>query len=225
MACRRKCCSILVGLFLIWLVLLVLTYICKPKYVPPGLLKYDFVDLQTDNVVQQAGEDIKYVLFFTNYWHFLYWGLSAETIDKSSPEMENCRFKNCVFTHKRRLLNHMHQYDAVFFHQGMGAWYHKENLESIKTRSPHQLYVLMSHEYVKLKENTNSISSFLFRAPKIFPLDYLKYPDFFNLTMTYRIDSDILYAYGQTVEIDSGYKIAPAYDIKWMQPNDNFSGE
>ena len=43
--------------------------------------------------------------------------------------------------------------------------------------------------------------------------------------MTYRLDSDILYAYGQTIEIDSGYKIAPAYDIKWMQPDENFSGE
>lgn len=146
MACRRKCFKIIYGLFLLWLVLFVLTYICQPKPRSPGLLKYDFVELQNDEVEQQPGEVIKYVLFFTNYWHFLYWGLSAETVDKNSPEMKNCRFKNCVFTHKRSLLNHTHEYDAVFFHQGIGAWYNKENLESIRTRSSHQLYVLMSHE-------------------------------------------------------------------------------
>jgi alpha-1,3-fucosyltransferase len=55
-------------------------------------------------------------------------------------------------------------------------------------------------------------------------LDYWDYPDFFNLTMTYRLDSDIVFAYGKTIDIESGVKVAPGTDIKWRHPIENFTG-
>ena len=48
---------------------------------------------------------------------------------------------------------------------------------------------------------------------------------FYNLSMTYRIDSDIDFSYGMIVDITSGKKISPAMNIKWITPNANFSSE
>lgn len=62
-----------------------------------------------------------------------------------------------------------------------------------------------------------------FRSPSNFPLDFDDFPDIFNLTMTFRLDSDILYGYGQVVDVESRNKIAPALDIKWREPEENFT--
>ena len=48
---------------------------------------------------------------------------------------------------------------------------------------------------------------------------------FYNLSMTYRINSDIYFPYGIIVDIASGKKISPAMNIKWKTPNANFSSE
>lgn len=48
--------------------------------------------------------------------------------------------------------------------------------------------------------------------------------DFYNLTMTYKIDSDIFFGYGQTFERSSGKRISPARNIQWRKPNDDFKG-
>lgn len=43
--------------------------------------------------------------------------------------------------------------------------------------------------------------------------------------MTFRLDSDILFAYGGITEVSTGKKIAPARNRTWKQPDENFSGE
>ena len=43
--------------------------------------------------------------------------------------------------------------------------------------------------------------------------------------MTYRLDSDIIWYYGQTLNLATGHKIAPGFDIQWRQPEDDFEGE
>lgn len=34
-----------------------------------------------------------------------------------------------------------------------------------------------------------------------------------------------MWYYGQTKDIVTGHKIAPAYDIKWRKPDEDFEGE
>jgi alpha-1,3-fucosyltransferase len=45
-----------------------------------------------------------------------------------------------------------------------------------------------------------------------------------NLTMTYRVDSDIIYPYAEVMDKVTGHVIAPGHNIKWRQPEDNFTG-
>jgi hypothetical protein len=142
MGCRRKFPTLLKVIAAVLSALISLACIAdyrRPTNIQKRLLKYKMIEFQQNS-------DIKHVLFFSNYWHFKYWGLSNETIDANSPEMEKCAFKNCIFTHKRNFLKQTHEYDAVLFHQSISTWYFKENLEPIKTRSPHQLYILVSQE-------------------------------------------------------------------------------
>jgi hypothetical protein len=48
--------------------------------------------------------------------------------------------------------------------------------------------------------------------------------NFYNLTMTYSLDADILFGYGGIADISTGNKIAPARNIAWKQPDENFKG-
>lgn len=48
--------------------------------------------------------------------------------------------------------------------------------------------------------------------------------DFYNLTMTYRLDSDIQWFYGTTIDILSGAVVAPAINVQWREVDDNFNG-
>ena len=48
--------------------------------------------------------------------------------------------------------------------------------------------------------------------------------DFYNLTMTYRLDSDIGWFYGQTVNLESGNVVAPSTKVKWRVPDNDFYG-
>jgi alpha-1,3-fucosyltransferase len=43
--------------------------------------------------------------------------------------------------------------------------------------------------------------------------------------MTYRVDSDILFPYGEVLDRTTKHVIAPAMSIKWRKPEDNFTGE
>lgn len=104
------------------------------------IFSYKMVDYKNTRT-----EETKYILFFSSLWSYKNWRMSAETIDKNSPELVNCSFSNCVFTNDKNLLK-IHDYDALFFHQSSNAW-KKESLQSIiETRSPHQLYVIAAQE-------------------------------------------------------------------------------
>jgi alpha-1,3-fucosyltransferase len=43
--------------------------------------------------------------------------------------------------------------------------------------------------------------------------------------MTCRLDSDISWPYGEITEIDSGKVVAPAINVDWKQPNENFKDD
>jgi alpha-1,3-fucosyltransferase len=43
-----------------------------------------------------------------------------------------------------------------------------------------------------------------------------------NLTMTYRVDSDINFPYAEITDKVTGQVIAPGFGIKWRKPEDDF---
>lgn len=48
---------------------------------------------------------------------------------------------------------------------------------------------------------------------------------FYNLTMSYRLDSDIKWPYGYAIDLSTGREVAPALDVGWRQPDEDFFGE
>jgi hypothetical protein len=43
--------------------------------------------------------------------------------------------------------------------------------------------------------------------------------------MTYRVDSDILFPYGEVMDKETKHFMAPAINIKWKQAEEDFTGE
>ena len=112
-----------------------------PWWYPPPLKILNYTIVNYENV-----RDTKHILFFTQFWYHRNWGLSNETVTKDSPELKDCAYKNCIFTNKRKYLEETHEYDAIIFHQTMSSWYNKSLMVPIKTRSPHQLYIVATQE-------------------------------------------------------------------------------
>jgi Fucosyltransferase, N-terminal len=109
------------------------------------IINYTIVNYKKDN-----SDDTKTILFYTKRWSAKNWDLSAEKIDKDSPELKNCPAKNCIFVSDRSYLKEIHEYDALIFHETQSCWYDKSDLKPIKTRSPHQLYIVAAQEYFDL---------------------------------------------------------------------------
>lgn len=42
--------------------------------------------------------------------------------------------------------------------------------------------------------------------------------NYFNLTMTYRLDSDILWSYGKIVDKRTNKVLAPDHNVEWRNP-------
>ena len=113
-----------------------------PWWYPPRMKLLNYTIINYENV-----GDTKHILFFTQFWYHHNWGLSNETVTKDSPELKDCPYKNCIFTNKRNYLKETHEYDAIIFHQTISSWYNKSLMVPIKTRSPHQLYIIATQEW------------------------------------------------------------------------------
>ena len=44
------------------------------------------------------------------------------------------------------------------------------------------------------------------------------YNNFFNMTLTYRLDSDVLWSYGMVLDIETNAVIAPSKTARWRKP-------
>lgn len=104
-----------------------------------------------------------------------------------------CPVNNCVFTNDRAYTKTS---NVVLFHVGQG-W----NLPDLKDRDPKQIYVFFSREApTRTRKSSN--------------LDRGRYA--FNLTMTYRMDSDIPIPWGFTKERDDRL---PVYKLRFPFAN------
>lgn len=101
------------------------------------------VNVSSDSITvieeKRSENGTKYVLFENGYFH-QYWGYDKETTTEDDLKSVNCPYTYCVMTFKKNLLPHHHDYDAILFH----AW--DENITLPTSRSPHQLYIMVSKE-------------------------------------------------------------------------------
>ncbi|KAF0311567.1 Alpha-(1,3)-fucosyltransferase C [Amphibalanus amphitrite] len=120
---------------------------------------------------------LKYIL----YWNEFYGSMEFQWGSGQKPFIENgCEVNTCFGTNNRKLLK-MDQFDAILFHAQTLPFF-----DWPKVRSPHQRYVFVTTEsaqYVAI------------------PLTF--YNNLFNLTLTYRRDSDFPYPYGGVEPVPS----------------------
>lgn len=138
----------------------------------------------------------KVILFWTDYFGSQYWGMGKETHTKADLRNLNCPVTDCIITHDRY---YSESADFLMFHvAGLG----KPDIP--KTRSITQSYVMFSLE-----------------SPAHVGQKYVKYPEIFNLTMTYRLDSDIVMRYGIVRDKLRDEIVAPYNNPKWRKVDGN----
>lgn len=82
------------------------------------------------------------VVFWTKFFGTKFWGMHNETYKEEDLKAIGCSTTNCEFTFNKAHLKNPSDYDAIVFH-GAEKWT-ADNLKG--TRSPHQVYVMMSKE-------------------------------------------------------------------------------
>ncbi|XP_023343120.1 alpha-(1,3)-fucosyltransferase C [Eurytemora carolleeae] len=128
-----------------------------------------------------GGQDrptIKYILYYTKFWSTDNFGYG---FGQQSFIVNNCSVNNCFITNNRSLLSDIKDFDMLIFHS--------QNIKDHQipvARSPKQLYVFFSLES-PINDNIDGFSE--------------EFQSFFNLTMTYRRDSDIFSPYGEMTSI------------------------
>ena len=101
--------------------------------------------------------------------------------------------KKCIATDDRNMINE-DNFDAILFH----GIYDLDYNDLPKKRSISQRYVFVSWESPANRD-----------VLKYFPEDY------FNLTMTYALNSDVPWPYSNIEETKSGFAVAPRLTIRW----------
>ena len=122
---------------------------------------------------------LKYILYWNEYYGSMQfmWGSGQK------PFIEHgCEVNTCFGTNNRTFMK-MDKFDAILFHAQTMALFGWP-----KIRAPHQRYVFVNAESAQYV--TVSLNS-------------LKYRDAFNLTLTYRRDSDFPYPYGAMEPVPS----------------------
>ncbi|XP_050076119.1 alpha-(1,3)-fucosyltransferase C [Anopheles maculipalpis] len=158
---------------------------------------YDHNRARADRIEQEVGQGpggrTRYILLYTSFFSEKRWGLQAETLGPEFFAMKHCPATNCVLTSYHQLLPSVTEYDAIVFHVATN-W--DGPLPTV--RSPHQVYVAALMESPAHTKHTLSLDG-----------------QYFNWTMTYRLDSDVLFNYLNVVDLESGQVISPAISPSW----------
>ncbi|KAL7011759.1 hypothetical protein ACKWTF_014432 [Chironomus riparius] len=145
----------------------------------------------------QRNESTKYILFWTSWWNFDYWHMGASVLGEDYLKSIDCPVTNCIFSHNRTFLPQSTDFDALIFH--MGSMNDIDDLPAF--RRDDQIYIVANEEAP------------FYSRPDLKTEDY-----FFNMTFTYRLNSDIFWNYGLFADIETSSIVAPSRDVKWKKP-------
>ncbi|XP_073832983.1 alpha-(1,3)-fucosyltransferase C [Musca autumnalis] len=194
--CRTKAVLVILTLlcitgFLTWL------YIdhTVPEFNQYRLVQ-SFEELNSNNSTSDNGQQPRIILLWNTFFGDERWSLPDDLIDPSYFHKElQCPVSNCVLTNKRDLFPQLQMYDAILFHTAQPF----SVINSVPSqRNPRQLYVFA------LMEPPGETKHILSDER-----------NFYNLTMTYRTDSDIIWAYNWFVDKETGMRILPTEYPKW----------
>ena len=144
--------------------------------------------LNTTIKIWRTSSSIKTIL----YWSPMY-KQQDHYLGVGQKIFAHCQYHNCNATYDR---NHLpvDQFDALIFH---GLDYNTSRYDKPQKRNPNQVYIFAILE-------SPDLTSPLIRYNN----------DFYNWTMTYRSDSDVVRRYGVYRKQNTGYKVPPATEIR-----------
>ncbi|XP_026755797.1 alpha-(1,3)-fucosyltransferase C-like [Galleria mellonella] len=140
--------------------------------------------------VENLPKHLKYILLWTSkdFSPFYLFGSGQRGFLNN-----NCSVINCYVTDDRNLFNgDITKFDAIAFNGRNMKYY-----DLPTKRAPHQKYI-----YVNMESNDN------------YPVCNAKFDNFFNLTSTYRLDSDIPLPY-ILIKNSNGDIVGPKIDMEW----------
>ncbi|XP_001848007.2 alpha-(1,3)-fucosyltransferase C isoform X1 [Culex quinquefasciatus] len=152
----------------------------------------------------------KTILLYTNFFDVKNWKLSAETVGPDYFRSLNCPVTDCVLTNNRHHLDSMTDYDALVFHIAE-PWAYSLFEKVPALRTPSQIYVAANME-------SPAHTKHLLEGDA----------NFFNWTMTYRLDSDVVWNYNNVVEMDAADDrafVGPSQRPQWRRGADDYRNE
>ncbi|KAG5320829.1 FUCTC fucosyltransferase, partial [Pseudoatta argentina] len=145
----------------------------------------DFAN-ETDRAKTYREKGIKTILLWNTFF-----GNKNFYFGEIEDIFRDCPFDKCKIINERNYMN-AEDYDAILFHGN------EMNNEVPQKRKTTQFYV-----YVNLESPANRKVHEKYRK------------NFFNLTMTYRFDSDVLWTYMIVEDVKNGEFVAPSKDVNW----------
>ncbi|ETN66371.1 alpha-(1,3)-fucosyltransferase C [Anopheles darlingi] len=134
----------------------------------------------------------RYILLYTSFFEEAHWGLPSATVGPDYFKAKRCSATNCVLTSDHGLVKPITEYDALVYHVA-SPWNHPPSI-----REARQIYIAAIQESPAHTKHRLSLDA-----------------NFFNWTMTYRLDSDILFNYRSIVDLESGEVVSPALKPIW----------
>lgn len=191
--------------FVAFCLLIAGSFLIHTQCLKPSVSYYKILE---DHIRDRRVEDrSKYILLYTNFFDVKNWKLSAETVGPDYFRSLQCPVTDCVLTNNRELLSTITDYDALVFHIAE-PWAYSLFEKVPKLRSPHQIYVAANME-------SPAHTKHLLGGDR----------DFFNWTMTYRLDSDVVWNYNNFVDAETEVVVGPSERPQWRNDHEEYYNE
>lgn len=147
----------------------------------------------------KAARETRSILLWSPFFDNARWSLPADTLGPTQFRDDlKCPVYQCELSNQHDYLPSLDMYDAIVFHT---ATPFPVLLPLPSRRSPHQSYVFALLEPPGETKHLLSDEQY-----------------FYNLTMTTRLDSDIVWPYAHLLDAETGYRVAPSLKPQWRQP-------
>lgn len=174
------------------------------EHTMPEFNQYRLVKSFDTFSVDNDTNKMRFILLWNTVFGDKSWGLPDDTNDPSYFRKHlNCSVSNCVLTNERDLLTRIEMYDAIVFHTAQAFPFFNSIPER---RSSKQLYVFAVMEPPGETKHILSDET-----------------DFYNLSMTYRMDSDILWTYGYFIDKETKMRVLPSEYPNWRSPPNSYN--
>lgn len=166
----------------------------SPLFNQYGILR-DYFDTRKPETRQAT----RSILLWSSFFEDDRWKLPGDTLGPQNFRNDlHCPIYQCELSNRHDLLPDLELYDAIVFHAA-------QPFPLLKPLPPrrrsHQAYVFALME--PPGETKHRLSD---------------EQNFYNLTMSYRLDSDIVWPYAQFMDIKTGARVAPSLQTYWRRP-------